>query len=115
MGGDETIIASLVSEGAKLDVQDQDGFTILHVAAAFNRPEVASWIIAQDGGKDIVNTPGLCKSTPLHMAADKGYRSVANVLVEGGAIDSVNANGILGFPNSHWEGLYGNSTNDYQA
>ena len=61
-----------------------DGFTALHFAAFFNRPEIARQLISH--GSDVnVAARNTMKVTPLHSAAAARSREIVRLLLEHGA------------------------------
>ncbi len=61
-----------------------DGFTALHFAAFFNRPEIAAILLNQKADTSAV-TKNPMKVTPLHSAAAAHSGSIVRMLLENGA------------------------------
>lgn len=61
-----------------------DGFTALHLAAFFNRPDVATLLIARGAGVDAVARNAM-KVRPLHSAATMRAAAVVEALLAHGA------------------------------
>jgi uncharacterized protein len=61
-----------------------DGFTALHFAAFFNRPEIAG-ILIRNGADVSAASHNAMKVTPLHSAAAAHSGTVVRILVENGA------------------------------
>ena len=76
----------LLNRRALIDLQDESGFTPLHVAAESGN--VPACLALLDGGaqKEMTDDLGW---TPLHVAAYTGHSQVASILLRQGA--SVNA------------------------
>ena len=64
----------------------RDGFTPLHLAAYFDRPDAASLLLGRGAEIDARSTnPRLTSMTPLHSAAAGGSTGVAAILLDHGA------------------------------
>jgi uncharacterized protein len=61
-----------------------DGFTALHFAAFFNRPEIASILIRNRADVSVASKNAM-KVTPLHSAAAAHSAQLVRILVENGA------------------------------
>lgn len=81
-GGDREVVAYLLEQGAKLEVQGRLQQAPLHVAAYIGHADVAEALIGQ--GAD-VNEKGPWGETALHWAAFRGNADVAEVLLRSGA------------------------------
>ncbi|KAH6999962.1 ankyrin repeat-containing domain protein [Ilyonectria destructans] len=90
--GNVDIINQLINAGAKVDDQDIEGFSPLHVAAANKNPEVLR-ILIQDHHPSI--TPTLLNgSQPIHSAASRGTAEHVKILLDSGAaVDCKNNEG----------------------
>ena len=69
-----------------------DGFTALHFAAFFNRPEIARSLLRHGADVGAVSQNGM-RVTPLHSAAAAHSREIVQVLVESGAPTNVQQQG----------------------
>merc|ERR1712070_1251957 len=78
-----------LSEGeASANDEDSLGWTPLHYAACFNRPEVCSLLLrSTKSGRRLVDVQEKhgCNWTPLQWAAQKGHVECAYILLESGA------------------------------
>ncbi len=54
----EELVQMLIGAGAKLDIQDKDGSTALHLAARENQPNIAQMLVDAGARKDIQNKWG---------------------------------------------------------
>lgn len=61
-----------------------DGFTALHFAAFFNRPEIAKILISQKADVSVASK-NVMKVTPLHSAAAAHSGTIVRILLENGA------------------------------
>ena len=75
-------VERLVSAGADLEAQDENGATALVVAASNGRTEVAEWLLKNKANVNASNAAGL---TPLAAAVDAGHAAVAELLLAHGA------------------------------
>jgi ankyrin repeat protein len=69
---------------AVVDERSPDGFSALHLAAFFGRPEVARLLLERMADPDLWSTGGL-HVQPLHSAVAGGHGAVAEMLIEAGA------------------------------
>lgn len=67
-----------------VDDRSPDGFTALHLAAFFGRPEVA-WRLLDRGADPSLWATGGLHVQPLHSAVAGGHESIAAMLVDAGA------------------------------
>jgi ankyrin repeat protein len=67
-----------------VDERSPDGFSALHLAAFFGRPEVARLLLDRGADPNLWATGGL-HVRPLHSAVAGGHEEVARLLVEAGA------------------------------
>jgi uncharacterized protein len=67
-----------------VDERSPDGFTALHLAAFFGRPEVARLLLDRGADPNLWATGGL-HVQPLHSAVAGGHEAVAQLLIESGA------------------------------
>ncbi|MHC9540507.1 MAG: ankyrin repeat domain-containing protein [Vulcanimicrobiota bacterium] len=87
----DKIAAILLSNGARINIKNNSGFTPLHIVSASGKAELVQLLIS--GGAD-VNAENRDGFTALHGAAGKGYVDVAGLLISSGA--DVNARGHNG-------------------
>ncbi len=74
------IVKLLVSRGAKVNVQDEDGFTPLQQAVGDNHPDLVSFLIESGAELDSrAHADG--NGTPLHTACAYGHTECARVLL----------------------------------
>lgn len=96
LNGHSAVVKSLLQEGAQADLQDDDGWTALHVAAWTGKIVVINVLLefvdVHQQGKDGV--------TALHCAAGQGRRDVVEMLIERGA--DVNTKDAYGWTALHW-------------
>ena len=76
------MVESLLSNGAKVNVSQDGGWTPLHQAAAHGQLEIIKLLLDQ---KADVNAESDDGSTPLRMAHDKGFSEAAEMLRQHGA------------------------------
>jgi ankyrin repeat protein len=76
-----------------LDVQDQDGFNILHCIAALGLGRSA-WGLVTVGGLN-VNAPDSEGCTPLHLACAHGHQAAVEALLAAGARQMPNNDGLV--------------------
>ncbi len=87
-GGDLNKLRQLLSEGIDVDEEDERGWTALHMAAAYGRPESAKLLI-DEYDAEINLAEDTYGATALHLAAWQGHIEIVKVLLEQNA--SVNA------------------------
>lgn len=82
--GHLTVVRMLLSRGASVDrrVDDELGYTPLHIAAANGRREIAETLLKSRCPVDVRATNG---QTPLYVAAGAGMRPIVEWLLEQGA------------------------------
>ena len=83
MSGDRGIAELLRRHGASVNA-GEGGNMALHAAAAFGRPRMAEWLIA-NGAK--IDVPSYNGQTPLALAIDRGHHDVAELLRQHGGKD----------------------------
>ena len=82
--GDLDRLAVLLAGGADADAVTADGFTALHFAAFFGKPEAARLLL--DRGADVdARGRGWMTGTPLHSAASGRHVDVVEILLAAGA------------------------------
>ena len=80
----DRLVELLAYDPASVDAHSADGFTALHFAAFFGRPEAARLLVNHAADVDARGT-GWMTGTPLHSAASGSHAEVVGVLVEAGA------------------------------
>ena len=83
MRGDATLVRSLLSAGADVNVPQGDGMTALHWAAVNNTPGLAEMLIY--AGAHLEAGTRIGNYTPLHLASKEGNSPVAEMLLEAGS------------------------------
>jgi len=81
-GGDVDVGKLLVYAGARIDAQDREGRTALHVAAGHGHVEMVAWLLENGANMDARDGQG---RTPLRIAIERKHAGVANLLREHGA------------------------------
>ena len=88
-----------------VDERSPDGFSALHLAAFFGRPEVARLLLARGADPNLWATGGL-HVQPLHSAVAGGHQAVAEMLIEAGAeVGSVQDGGFTPLMGAAQNGL----------
>lgn len=83
--GDVGVVRNLLSsERASVDDRGPDGFTALHLAAAFGQMEVARLLLGLGADPNAVSFNGM-RVTPLHSAVAAMHRDTASLLLALGA------------------------------
>lgn len=85
MVGSDEMVKLLLDAGAKIDEQDKNGETALHIAARaqnLGSPAIVHWLILKHANVEIKNKEG---KTPLHIAAEYCARFIAEMLINAGA------------------------------
>jgi len=80
--GDLQRVRELVSGGADVNETDQYGWLAVHRAAANDRDEVVSYLLAASSA---IEARGTDAWTPLHLACVSGSARAVTALVKGGA------------------------------
>ncbi|XP_078621953.1 ankyrin repeat domain-containing protein 61-like [Branchiostoma floridae x Branchiostoma japonicum] len=87
----------LLQNGARVDLADNQGFTVLHIAAEQAYTELLVLLLQQEGTRTLVNQKTHDDATPLHVAitakadtryyvaADEDWVVVVRMLIENGA------------------------------
>ena len=90
--GQVDIIEMLVGQGLDVNIQDNRGFTPLHVAADQNQLESACTLIGLGGRRSMTVTADEL-GTPLHLAAAEGHKDMVSLLLkEGCPTDVIDGN-----------------------
>jgi ankyrin repeat protein len=79
------MVKLLMEFGAKIDEQDKNGDTPLHIAARHEHlasPSIVNWLILHHANTEIKNKEG---ETPLHIAANYRANFIAELLLNAGA------------------------------
>ncbi|GMV95517.1 MAG: hypothetical protein AMXMBFR82_52950 [Candidatus Hydrogenedentota bacterium] len=74
-----------------------DGWTLLHLAAHFNRRDIAEFLVAQNADVNAVSREDSLapENTPLHAACASGHHDMAVFLIERGArVNATQENGM---------------------
>lgn len=78
--GNEELLRLLLGQGASAtDVDRQNGWTLLHFAAAYNQTNAARWLLSKGAKTDVFDTNGF---TPLHLASLKGSAEMVSLLLK---------------------------------
>ena len=80
----DRLVELLAYDPASVDARSADGFTALHFAAFFGRPEAARLLVNHAADVD-AHGAGWMTGTPLHSAASGSHAEVVGVLLEAGA------------------------------
>lgn len=94
--GDISMVRTLISQGAYINIKDKYGCTPLHLAAMNGHTSVVEMLIAK--GADI-NDKMMVGMTPLHGAAQMNQTEMVKLLIDKGA--DVNARDISGHTPLH--------------
>lgn len=73
--------------------RDEDGYTLLHVAAEAGSISNAKLLVLDD--EELMEAEDKQGRTPLHVACIKGYRNIVSILLENGANPLVKMEGGL--------------------
>jgi ankyrin repeat protein len=82
LGGHKEVAAFLISQGASVNAEQENGTTALHCAAAGGSKDVAELLIAHGAKVDAKQQQG---GTPLGVAASWGAKDVVLLLIDHGA------------------------------
>ena len=77
--GQEEVVKILVLQGASVNVQSQNGFTPLYMAAQENHDGVVRFLLANGANQSLATEDGF---TPLAVALQQGHDKVVSVLLE---------------------------------
>ena len=83
------LVRDLITLGANLDWQNEDGQTVLHKCARWNSPEIARMLL--DAGAD-VNVQDGDGWTALHVSAFNNRLEITQVLIDAGADKTIPTN-----------------------
>jgi uncharacterized protein len=85
--GDLNRLCELVQDKSAADAWSSDGFTPLHLAAFFGRPEAARYLLTQGADIEAVarNRRFAAEARPLHSAVAAQHREVIALLLKAGA------------------------------
>jgi len=75
----EKLVEVLIKSGAKLDMQNIQKETPLHLAVQIGEKEIAKMLIDAGAELDLQNKN---EKTPLHLAVEYGYTNIAKMLIE---------------------------------
>ncbi|KAJ8982139.1 hypothetical protein NQ317_011285 [Molorchus minor] len=78
-GAIEEVVKLLVQHGASVNVQSQNGFTPLYMAAQENHDNVVRYLLANGANQSLSTEDGF---TPLAVAMQQGHDKVVTVLLE---------------------------------
>lgn len=79
---DLDILKVLITAGADLNIQNEEGWTPLHIAALHNNTEIVSMLVTAGAHLNVQNESGL---TPLIVAASNNNKEVVQILIFAGA------------------------------
>ena len=79
---DKAEIEALLAKGADINARNNEGDTMLLLAASSGKKDIVEWLLAK--GAD-VNAKGMDEETPLHRAAYSGEKDIAELLLAKGA------------------------------
>jgi len=77
--GDIEKVNLLITEGANINIIDENGFTPLHCAADQGHKEIVELLILKGASLNAVNKYGY---TPLGLAIDAGHKDVMELLIK---------------------------------
>ncbi|MCG8414423.1 MAG: ankyrin repeat domain-containing protein [Pseudomonadales bacterium] len=81
--GDADAVASLIAEGADLDLATGDGMTAVHWAAQLGQADILKALL--DAGAEADPTTRIGSYTPLHIASGQGSSEIVETLLAAGA------------------------------
>ncbi|RDD41720.1 Transient receptor potential cation channel subfamily A member 1 [Trichoplax sp. H2] len=99
MKGNLTALYHLVRNGASIDTLDEEGNTLLHIAAKGNNRDTIKQILAHTSMKDI-NTRNTSGQKPIHIAAIYGHNRVMQNMIKNGA--DINSKDIYSYYPLHY-------------
>ncbi len=83
-GETQAVLSEIDRDPTLLEKRSSDGWTPLHLAAFFGRPELATALLDRGAQVDARSTNAM-KNTPLHAAAAGGHAELVDLLVKRGA------------------------------
>jgi len=84
--GDPVDVKYHLTHGTELTEMDESGYTLLHLAAVYDRPEVAELLLSRGLDADRIEKGRTVRNyTALHLAARENAHEVATLLLESGA------------------------------
>ncbi|MBV8896940.1 MAG: ankyrin repeat domain-containing protein [Acidobacteriaceae bacterium] len=83
-GDTKRVMGDVAASPELLQAHSSDGWTPLHLAAFFGRPELASALLDAGANVDALSTNAM-KNTPLHAAAAGGHAKLVELLLKRGA------------------------------
>ena len=86
LDGDNTVVESLLADGADPDAAYRYGWRPLHYAVPFGGPGVVTTLLA--AGAD-ANAASVAGGTPLHLAASQASEALVSILLRAGADPAV--------------------------
>ncbi|WP_103863779.1 ankyrin repeat domain-containing protein [Aquimarina sp. I32.4] len=82
-------INSLLDKTANINtIENYNGYSALHYAVHYNDIALVKKILDKKANPNIKST-SVMKSTPLHLAIDKGYTNIAQLLIDNNASDTI--------------------------
>jgi len=81
-GGQKTVVALLLEEGARVNARSQNGFTPLHLAVQVDAPELVKLLVRKGADYDARDR---FARTPLMEACYSGHNEIVKLLVTEGA------------------------------
>ena len=91
------LVSDLITLGANLDWQDNDGITALYMCVYWNSPEIAKMLLDAGADVNIQNNNGW---TALYTSVYKNHPDIARMLIDAGA--DVNIQDNDGKTALHW-------------
>lgn len=103
--GDVAEVKRLIDGGVYVNTKDKDGDTPLHAATAAGKADTIAALVKAEANVNAKNYNGL---TPLHVAVATNQVSIALILFEAGALESLHIRDTNGFkPLDYAVGLHG--------
>lgn len=79
MRKDIELLKLLVESGANVDIQDEDGQTILHLACIENLEGVVRFLHGTGANPNMKDKE---ERTPIHLATERGHAKIVDMLTE---------------------------------